>query len=256
MNTPAKKQNTHDREDRPALPLLADHPTEDIGERRADRKNQHHLDEIGEGVRILVRVRRIGVEEAAAVGAHDFDDFLRSHRTLGDHLFGAFKRRRFGIGPKILRHALPNEKESHDDRDRQQHVKNGAGHIDPEIADGSRRAPGKASDEGDGERDAGRGGNEIMHGEPGHLGQIAHRGLGRVGLPIGVGDEAHRRIEGEIGRDRIEMLRIEGKNRLQALQGVKGEEARQTESEHGEAVAHRLPARGAAVVETEKCARL
>ncbi len=76
-----------------------------------------------------------------------------------------------------------------------------------------------------------------MHGEPGHLGQIAHRGLGRVGLPIGVGDEAHRRIEGEIGRDRIEMLRIEGKDRLQALQGVKGEEARQTEGEHGEAVA-------------------
>ena len=76
-----------------------------------------------------------------------------------------------------------------------------------------------------------------MHGEPGHLGQIAHRGLGRVGLPIGVGDEAHRRVEGEIGRDRVEMLRIEGKNRLQALQGVKREEARQAEGEHGEAVA-------------------
>jgi hypothetical protein len=76
-----------------------------------------------------------------------------------------------------------------------------------------------------------------MHGETGHLGQIAHRGLGRVGLPIGVGDEAHRRIEGEIGRDRIEMLRVEGKDRLQALQCVKREEARQAEGEHGEAVA-------------------
>ena len=79
-----------------------------------------------------------------------------------------------------------------------------------------------------------------MHGEPGHLGQIAHRGLTAVGLPIGVGDEAHRRVEGEIGSDRIEVLRIERQNGLQALQRVKREEAHETEGEHGEAIA--LPA--------------
>jgi hypothetical protein len=114
-------------------------------------------------------------------------------------------------------------------RDRQKHIDNRAGQIDPEIADGSRRAAGKAPNEGDGERDSGCGGYEIMHGEPGHLSQIAHRRFGRVS------DEAHRRIKNEIGGDRVEMLRIEGKNRLQTLKGVKRDEARQTEGEHGEA---------------------
>ena len=76
-----------------------------------------------------------------------------------------------------------------------------------------------------------------MHGEPGHLGQIAHGRLGRVGLPIGVGDEAHRRVEGEIGADRVEMLRVEGQNRLQALQGVKRQEAHKAKGQHGKAIA-------------------
>jgi hypothetical protein len=31
--------------------------------------------------------------------------------------------------------ALPDEKEPNYDRDRQEHIENGAGHIDPEIAD-------------------------------------------------------------------------------------------------------------------------
>ena len=76
-----------------------------------------------------------------------------------------------------------------------------------------------------------------MHGEPGHLGQIAHCRLRHVGLPIGVGDEADRRIEGEIGGDRVEMLRVERQNRLQALQGVKRQEAHKAKGQHGKAIA-------------------
>ena len=234
---PGEEQNAHDGEDRPALALLADHPAEHIGQRRADREDQHDLDEIGERVRVLVRMRRIGVEEAAAIGAHHFDDFLAGHLTLGDQLLATFECRYLSIGVQVLRHALPDEKESDHDRYRQKHVENGAGHIDPEIPDRLGGAAGKAPDERNRECDAGRGRNEIMHGEPGHLGQIAHRRLGHVGLPIGIGDEAHRRVEGEIGRDRVEMLRVERQNRLQALQGVKSEEARKAEGEHGEAIA-------------------
>jgi hypothetical protein len=48
---------------------LPTHPAEHIGQRRADREDQHHLDEIGERIGILVRMRRIGIEEAAAIGA-------------------------------------------------------------------------------------------------------------------------------------------------------------------------------------------
>jgi hypothetical protein len=37
-----------------------------------------------------------------------------------------------------------------------------------------------------------------MGGEAGHLRKMAHRRLAGIGLPIGVGDEADRRVEGEI----------------------------------------------------------
>ena len=87
------------------------------------------------GFGILERMGGVGVEEAAAVGAEHLDDFLRSHRSLGDHLLGAFERRRLGIGAEILRHALPDEEQADDDRDRQQDVERAAGQIDPEIAD-------------------------------------------------------------------------------------------------------------------------
>ena len=130
-----QEQNAHDGEDRPALALLADHPAEHIGERGADRENQHDLNEIRERVGILIRMRRIGVEEAAAVGAHHFDDFLAGHLPLGDQLLAPFERRCFGIGVQVLRHTLPDKKETDHNRDRQKHIENGAGHIDPEIPD-------------------------------------------------------------------------------------------------------------------------
>jgi hypothetical protein len=230
---PGQEQNAHNGEDRPALALLADHPTEHIGERCADREDQNDLNEIRERVWVLIRVCRIGVEEAAAIGAHYFDDFLARYGALRDQLFAAFERRRFDVGVQILRHALPDEKQPNYDRDRQEHIENGAGHIDPEIADRLRRAAGKAPNEGNGERDAGRGRNEIMHGKPGHLGHVAHGRLGRVGLPVGIGDEAHRRVKGEIRSDRVKVLRVERQDCLQALQSVKRQEAHETEGKHG-----------------------
>ena len=63
-------------------------------------------------------------------------------------------------------------------------------------------AAGDAADEGDGEGDADGGGPEVVRGEAEHLGEIAHRGLGRVGLPVGVGGEGDGGVEGEVGRDR------------------------------------------------------
>jgi hypothetical protein len=41
----------------------------DVGQRGADQEDQQHLDQPGERGRILERMRRVGVEEAAAVGA-------------------------------------------------------------------------------------------------------------------------------------------------------------------------------------------
>ena len=47
----------------------AGHPAQGYRERRADEEDREHLQEIGERRRILERMRAVGVEEAAAVGA-------------------------------------------------------------------------------------------------------------------------------------------------------------------------------------------
>ena len=101
--------------------------------------------------------------------------------------------------------------------DRQQDVQHAAGQIDPEVADGARRTPREAADQRDGERDAGGGGDEVVHRQPGHLREIAHRRLGHVRLPVGVGDEADRGVEGEVRRDRALALRVERQHVLQPL---------------------------------------
>ena len=49
-----------------------------------------------------------------------------------------------------------------------------------------------------------RGGDEVLHRQPGRLHQVAHRRLTRVGLPVGVGDEADRGVPRLVGRHRGE----------------------------------------------------
>ena len=129
------EQHAHDREDRPALALVADHAAEHIGERRADREDRDHLDEVRQRGRILERMRGVGVEEAAAIGAEHLDRDLRGDRADRDGLLGAFERRRVDIGAERLRHALPDQEQRVGHADRQQDVERAARDIDPEIAD-------------------------------------------------------------------------------------------------------------------------
>ena len=51
-------------------------------------------------------MRRVGVEEAAAVGPELLDRFLRGDRTLGDRLRRAFDRLRDRVRMEILNRAL------------------------------------------------------------------------------------------------------------------------------------------------------
>ena len=41
-----EEQHAHHGEDRPALALVADHAAEHVGQRRADREDREHLDEV------------------------------------------------------------------------------------------------------------------------------------------------------------------------------------------------------------------
>ena len=111
-----EEQHDHRGEDRPALALVADHPAERVGQRRADREDREHLHEVGERGRVLERMRGVGVEEAAAVGAEHLDRFLRGDRAQRDGLLGALQRGRVGIGAERLRHALRDQEQRGDAR--------------------------------------------------------------------------------------------------------------------------------------------
>src|SRR5262249_13398417 len=130
------EQHGHDRKDGPALTLVADHTTEYVGERRADREDRDHLHEIRQRRQVLERMRGIGVEEAAAIGAEHLDRDLRRHRPDCDGLLGAFERRRLDVRSERLRNALPDQEQRVDDADRDEDVERAARDIDPEIADG------------------------------------------------------------------------------------------------------------------------
>ena len=51
-----------------------------------DQEDRDHLEEIGQRGRVFIRMRGIGVEEAAAIGAQHLDRFLRGDRAHGDRL--------------------------------------------------------------------------------------------------------------------------------------------------------------------------
>ncbi len=85
-------------------------------------------------------------------------------------------------------------------------------------------------------RHAGRRGQEILHRERGHLGQIAHGAFAAVALPVGVGHEADRRVERRVGRHRAHRRRIERQMHLQALQAVHRQPAEQVEHQQRDRV--------------------
>ena len=65
---------------------IAHHLAEHVEQTSRDGDDGQQLDQIGERVGVLKGMGRVGVEEAAAVGAQLFDDLLGGHRPLGDHL--------------------------------------------------------------------------------------------------------------------------------------------------------------------------
>ncbi len=63
------EDDRHRRQHRPALPRVAHHLAEGVAQRGRDQQDRQHLDEVRQRRRILERMRRVDVEEAAAVGA-------------------------------------------------------------------------------------------------------------------------------------------------------------------------------------------
>jgi hypothetical protein len=134
-------------------------------QRRGDQEDRQHLKEVAQRRRVFIRVGRVGIEEAAAVGAQHLDGLLRSDRAHGQGLlvgFGVFhdglplssfrawpsgavfghlvgrglQRGHLLVAVEVLDHALPHEEDREHQRQRQQQPGGDARHVHPEVADG------------------------------------------------------------------------------------------------------------------------
>ena len=205
--------------------------------RRGSSSSAQISQDVGPGVGILERMRGIGVEEAAAVGAELLD------RSPGS----PSARSRSSAWRLRASSRRPSRRASAARRARQERARrrsrSAAGRRASTRVISTQKLPtvvARRAREGahqrEGHREAGRGREEIMNGEAEHLGEMAHRRLAAVVLPVGVGDEADRRVEGEIGRDGVEALRVERQKVLKPLQRVEREEAGDGKGEHRDRV--------------------
>ena len=164
------EDHRHGRQHRPALARVADHVAERVAERGRDQQDRQQLQEVRQRRRVLERMGRVDVEEAAAVGAELLDGDLRGGRAHGSicsvsstawsrlplssstglpsSSVRARRTRRLHTVPwrrrEGLHDALRDQHERQDERQRQQDVERGPRQVDPEVADRRRRAPGEA----------------------------------------------------------------------------------------------------------------
>ena len=98
------EQRRHRRQHRDALLAAADHLAEREAQCGRDDQDGQHFQEVRQRRGVLIGMGRVGVEEAAAVGAQQLDRFLRGHRThrqrlglrdrrVGDRLAGRVQHR-------------------------------------------------------------------------------------------------------------------------------------------------------------------
>ena len=112
-----------------------------------------------------------------------------------------------------------------------------ANQIHPEVADFVRPAARESANQGDRDGDSHCGGDEVLHGQPGHLHQVALGCLARVGLPVGVGDEADRGVPGQRRRHRgRRIVQVQRQLVLQQLEEEQEQDADRRECQHASRV--------------------
>jgi hypothetical protein len=160
------EEQGHRGKHRPALAFVADDAAEGNAQRAGNQEDRQHLQEVHQRRRVLEGVCRVGVEEAAAVGAKHLDRLLRSNRThrqglrrveagsvtgvallvlqrlavgveLGIVVCRDLQRRHFLVGSEVLDHALTGQEQREKQRQRQQNPDGGAEQVCPRIADAS-----------------------------------------------------------------------------------------------------------------------
>ena len=195
---------------------------------------QEDLDPVRPRGGVLEGVRGVGVEEAAAVGAEFFDGFLAGDGTAGDGLLPAGERvDDLVVQAEVLNRAAGDEDDRGDHGQRQQDSGRAAHQVNPEVAELIGVATRQAANERHGNGHADRSGDEVLHGEAGHLHEMALRRFTGVGLPVGVGHEADRGVPGECRRHRGGgVVEVQRQLALHELQNEKEHDADRREGKH------------------------
>ena len=134
--------------------------------------------------------------------------------------------------PQGLRDPLAHQHDRPDDRQGKEDVDDASNRVPPEVPQVVRSRSREATDHGDEHGHPDRRRQEVLEGQGEHLREIAHRCLAAVGLPVRVGQKAGRRIEGDIGIDGGQLLRIQGQVVLDPHQQIDEQHADHAEPQH------------------------
>ena len=161
------KEEAHRGQNRPALAVIAHHAAKHQAQRGGDQEDRQHLQQVAGGRGILERVGRVGVEEAATVGAQHLDGQLRGHGAHGQRLGGLcgglgdrsalgvqhrlacaielggvvvdrLQRLHWRVRRQVLDYALACKHHGQHQRQGQQHPERGAGQVGPYVTDALR----------------------------------------------------------------------------------------------------------------------
>ena len=210
----------------------------------AEGEHQGHRDQndgadfkqVAPGRRVLERMRRVDTKEATAVGPQLLDRDLAGGRPQGDDLVDALQGQRTHVLGESLRHALPDQEQRQQQAQREQAVERGAGHVDPEVAQGVGRLASDTAAQGNQHGQAGGGADKVLHGQADHLAQVAEGRFTAIGLPVGVGHEADGGIERLGPFLPRQILRIERQVVLQQQDREQQQKAREVERQQGQGV--------------------
>ena len=249
------QQDEHGGKDGLALLGVLDADTEGEAAGGRDQQQAGHLDDVGEGAGVLIRMGGVHAEEAAAVGAGLLDGDLRSRGALGQELLGDhacvlddlaidLDRVALDLGAiddapaavcirldsdglyelsllsrlEVGDDATGSQADAQHEVQRDEHIQDGAGEVDPEGTQTLLLDLTEAADQCEHDRDTGAGGNEVLHGETHELHKVGQGGLAGIGLPVGIGDEGGRRVERQVPGHAGQVLRVARQDSLEHLE--------------------------------------
>ena len=183
---------------------------------------QEDGEEVGQPGRVLEGMGRVDVEEATPLVPSCLMASMKPTGPSGMVWVTPLRALWMWAGPsRVWIAPLGHEDDAGHGGDGQQDVEHAAHRVDPEVADGGRTLAGEAPDDAESHADADGGGDELLHRQADHLGEVRHGLFAAVVLPVGVGDEGRGRVPGQRRRHGAEMLGIEGQGSLDPQQQVR-----------------------------------